>query len=68
MHNDILFHDKWIYSRVDGGISLQISVIDLFSSLAFLPCGHLLGKGWPLGSLVCDVFLCFCHFPCRCGT
>ena len=25
--------------------------------------GHLLGKGWPLGSLVCDVFLCYCHFP-----
>ena len=21
-------------------------------------CDHLLGKGWPLGSLVCDVFLC----------
>ena len=27
-----------------------------------LPCGHLLGKGWPLGSLV-RVFLCFCHLP-----
>ena len=26
-------------------------------------CGQLLGKGQPLGSLVCDVFLCFCHFP-----
>ena len=26
------------------------------------PCGHPLGNGWPLGSLVCDVFLCFCHF------
>ena len=24
------------------------------------------GKGWPLGSLVCDVFLCFCHFPMWC--
>ena len=23
----------------------------------------MLGKCWPLGSLVCDVFLCFCHFP-----
>ena len=30
------------------------------------PCGHLLGKGWPLGSCVCDVFLCFCRFPVRC--
>ena len=28
--------------------------------------GHLLGKGWPPGSLVCDVFLCFCHFPIWC--
>ena len=25
-------------------------------------CGHLLGKGWPLGYLVCYVFLCFCLF------
>ena len=30
------------------------------------PCGHLLGKSWPLGSLVCDVFLSFCHFPIWC--
>ena len=27
------------------------------------PCGHLLEKGWPFDSSVCDVFLCFCHFP-----
>ena len=26
------------------------------------PCDHLLGKGWPLGSLVCCILLCFCHF------
>ena len=24
------------------------------------------GKSWPLGSLVDDVFLCFCHFPMWC--
>ena len=30
------------------------------------PCGHLLGKGWPLGSHVCDVWLCFCHFFILC--
>ena len=30
------------------------------------PRGHLLGKSWPLGSLVCDVFLCFCHFSMWC--
>ena len=27
-------------------------------------CGHLLEKGWPLGSLVCDVLLYFVTFPC----
>ena len=26
-------------------------------------CHHLVGKGCPLGSLVCDVFLCFDTFP-----
>ena len=30
------------------------------------PCGHLFKKRWPLGSLVCDVFLCFCHFLIWC--
>ena len=25
-----------------------------------------MGKGWPHGSLVCVVFLCFCHFPMWC--
>ena len=28
------------------------------------PCGRLLGKGLPLGSLVCNVSLCFVIFPC----
>ena len=28
------------------------------------PCGHLLGKGLPLGSLVCNVFLRFVTIPC----
>ena len=28
--------------------------------------GHLLGKGCFLGSPVCGVLLCFCHFPIRC--
>ena len=30
------------------------------------PCDHLLKKGRPLGSLVCCVFLCFCHLPNWC--
>ena len=31
-----------------------------------LSYGHLLGKGRPLGSLVCDVLLCICYFPMWC--
>ena len=31
------------------------------------PSGNLLETGWPLDSLVCDVFLCFCHFPIYCS-
>ena len=38
----------------------------LFRVCSLQPCGHLLGKDWPLGSLVCDIFLCFCHFPMWC--
>ena len=30
------------------------------------PCGHMLGKGSFLGSLVCDILLCFCYFPMWC--
>ena len=30
------------------------------------PCGHLLGNGWPLDPLVCDIFLCYSHFPMCC--
>ena len=34
-----------------------------FCDVCFLqPCGHLLGKGWTLDSLVCDVFLSFFTF------
>ena len=43
-------------------------VLCLSCFLVFLlqPCGHLLGKGWPLGLLVCEVLLCFCYFPKWC--
>ena len=40
------------------------TILDQTGSLQ--PCGHLLAKGLPLGSPVCDVFLCFCHFPIWC--
>ena len=38
-------------------------VLVMFHVCSVKPCGHLLGKGWPLGSLVCDVLLCFVTFP-----
>ena len=51
----------------------SVSFVDLFCYLClslpycdacFLqPSGHLLGKSWPLGFLVCDVFTCFVTFP-----
>ena len=48
--------------------------MDLFWNLCFVYClacslqpsGRLLGKDWPLGSLVCDVFMCFSHFSIGC--
>ena len=36
-----------------------------FRVCSLLPCGHLLGKGCPLGSPLWVVFLCICHFPIR---
>ena len=33
---------------------------------SFQPCGSLLGKGGPLGYLVCDFLLCFVTFPYGC--
>ena len=40
--------------------------VSCFLVCSLQPCGHLLGKGWPLGFLVCDVFCVFCHFPMWC--
>ena len=46
--------------------------MDPFLLLMFSVCHALfsvhcsLGKGWPLHSLVCNVFLCFCHFHMWC--
>ena len=33
-------------------------------SVYLQPCDWLLGKGSPLGSVLCDVLLCFVTFPC----
>ena len=46
----------------------RVSLVHTGLSVSFCslqPCGHLLGKGWPLGSLLCDVFMCLCHFLIR---
>ena len=49
-------------SFVDPFCCLCISLP--YCHVCFLqPCGHLLGKGGHVGSLVCDVFLCFATFP-----
>ena len=45
---------------------LFVICVSCLSCCLVFPCGHLLRKRWPLGSFVCDVFLCFCHFPIWC--
>ena len=45
---------------------IYASCLSCFLVCSLQPCGHLLRKGSPLGSLVCDVFLRFCHFPMWC--
>ena len=63
---------KWFfYWPFYGGASFMYLLCFMLIFIYFLvcslhPCDHLLGKGWPLDSLVCDVVLCFCHFPIWC--
>ena len=68
----ILFIPVNIFSQVMSGWLLlgwtgtMRNLICHACHVCFLqPCGHLLGKGWPLGSLVYDVLLCFVTFPYR---
>ena len=44
---------------------IYVSCLSLLFCLVFSlqPCDHLMGKSWPLGSLVCYVYLCFVIFP-----
>ena len=49
---------------MDRFCSLYVSRLSCFLVCSLQPCGHLLGKDWPFGSLVCDIFLCFVIFPC----
>ena len=46
---------------------IYVSYLSCFLVSSLQPCGHLLGNGSFLGSLVYDVLLCFCHFPCGKG-
>ena len=44
---------------------IYVLCLSCFFVCSLQPGGHLLGKGWPLGSLVCDVFCeCFVTFSC----
>ena len=60
---------KPVYWPFQGGTSfvnhlryLYVLCLSCFRVCSLLPCGHLQGKGWPLGSrLWC--YLCFCLFP-----
>ena len=60
-----------------GCLQFVIVIFTDHTHLVFLMClachvfflqsfGHLLGKGWPLGSLVCDVFFCLYNLPTLC--
>ena len=39
-----------------------LSIFCVFIAALLSPAG----KDWPLGSLVCEVLLCFCQFPMWC--
>ena len=43
---------------------IYVSCLSCFLVYSLQPCGYLLGKGWSLGLLVCDVFLCFVTSQC----
>ena len=43
---------------------INVSCLSCFLVCSFQPCGHLLGKGLTLSSVVCDVVLCFVTFTC----
>ena len=45
---------------------IYVSCLSCWVVCSLQPCGYLLGKGWPLGTPVYDVFLCFCYFPIWC--
>ena len=54
---------KWFYWHFQGSASFVdhfwIFIFCVFIAALWSPAG----KGWPIGSLVCEVLLCFCQFP-----
>ena len=58
-----IFIDRWFQVGKQASCLLY-SCRSCFLVCSLQPCGHLLGKGWPLGSLVCYVLLCCVTFPC----
>ena len=71
--NNVCF-DNMISQIYPAGLQLSASFVDPFCYLCFMfvchtvlsvPC-NIVGKGWEkadIGSLICDVFLCFVNFP-----
>ena len=47
---------------------IYVSYLSCFLVCSLQPCRHLLGKGWALGSLVCDVSLFLVVSWVRVGT
>ena len=48
--------------------SLLLFMFHVYLCYGVLPCEHLVERCHPLSSLVCHVFLCFCHFPIWCSV
>ena len=51
---------------VDHFFGIYVTCLSYFRFYLLKRCGLLLVKGWPLDSLVCYVFIVFCHFPVWC--
>ena len=70
---DPFYHSQYFFSQVMSGW-LLLDWTDTKQDLMCLAChvfflqssGHLLGKDLPLGSRVCDDFLCLYHLPTLC--
>ena len=43
---------------------IYVLCLSCFLVCSLWSCGSLPGKDWSLGSLVCDVLLCFVTYPC----